>query len=321
MQPTGSLHIGNYLGALKNWVALQNSGAYNCYFTIVDLHAMTLNYDPRTIKERVKNLAIDYLSCGIDPNKSTIFIQSHIIEHTYLSWIFSTLTPIAELKRMHQFKEKAQQHQEAAMNTGLFTYPILQAADILIYKADTVPVGEDQKQHVELTRDIARKFNTAFGKTFPETEVLLTENPRVMSLTQPESKMSKSKGEKNYIALSDDAETIRKKIMGAVTDTGGEKGKMSSGVQNLFALLKAFAKDEIYNDLKDTYSNKTLPYRKLKETVADEIIKTLEPIAKRRRELEKDPNYVADILIAGTNRAQTTARKTLQEVREKTGLL
>src|SRR3989338_9261173 len=221
MRPTGDLHIGNYLGALKNWVDLQNSDEYQCFFMIADLHAMSEQFDPKRLKDRVKNLAIDFLSCGIDPKKSTIFIQSHIIEHPYLSWIFNTLIPIAELKRMHQFKEKEGQYTN--INAGLFTYPVLQAADILMYKADTVPVGEDQVQHVELTRVIAKKFNHALGETFPKPRALLTPTPGVMSLTEPTTKMSKSKGKKNYIALSDSKDVIRKKIMSAVTDTGGDE--------------------------------------------------------------------------------------------------
>lgn len=320
IQPSGKLHIGNYVGAIKKWAALQNSGDYVCYFMIADLHACILNPKPRILRKNVHELAIDLIAGGLDPKKSTIFIQSHLPEHTYLSWIFSTLTSISELERMHQFKEKSAQ-KEVTINAGLFTYPILQAADILAYKGDLVPAGEDQKQHVELTRDIARKFNAVFGDTFPETQVLLTETPRVMSLTEPESKMSKSKGEKNYIALSDSAAVIRKKIMGAVTDIGAKKGKMSAGVQNLFTLLKAFAKDEVYNELKAAYNKKTLQYKELKKTLANEIIKTLQPIQKRRSELEKNTDYVAEVLIAGTKKAQLIAKNTLQEVREKTGLL
>lgn len=320
MQPSGQLHIGNYLGALKNWVALQNSGEYACYFMIADLHAMTAHYDAKVISERTKSLALDYLSSGIDPERTTIFIQSHIPEHTYLSWIFANLVPIAELKRMHQFKEKTASGTEAAMNAGLFTYPILMAADILIYKGDTVPVGEDQKQHVEITCDIARKFNNAFGKTFPEPELLLTPTPRVMSLTEPTAKMSKSKGEKNYIALSDEPAIIRKKILSAVTDTvPGEE--MSAGVKNLFTLLKAFARDTTtYRELVDAYNAKTLQYHTLKETLAEEIVATLAPIQGKRKELEARPETVAEILSEGTGRARRIAQETLAEVKEKVGL-
>jgi tryptophanyl-tRNA synthetase len=329
MQPTGMLHIGNYLGALKNWVALQNSGQYRCYFAIVDLHSMTLNFEAKLLKERVKNLALDYLSCGLDPAKSTILIQSHLPEHTYLSWIFSALVPIAELKRMHQFKEKTADGEESSINAGLFTYPILMAADILLYKADTVPVGEDQVQHVELARVIAKKFNYTFGQTFPEPEVLLTPTPRVMSLSEPTKKMSKSKGEKNYIALSDPPDVIRRKIMSAVTDVGptpsanGARSKtMSPGVKNLFTLLESFAVDQsIYNELKKSYSRNTLKYVDLKSIVAEEIIRTLKPIQEKRKELERDSEKVAEILIEGTKQARKVAEQNLAEVKEKTGLV
>jgi len=318
MRPTGKLHLGNYLGALKNWVELQNSGKYQCLFMIADLHAMSEKFTANKLSRRVRNLVIDYLSCGIDPEKSTIFIQSHILEHPYLAWIFNTLMPIAELKRMHQFKEKSQEDKQ--INTGLFTYPILQAADILIYKADTVPVGEDQKQHVELTRDIARKFNNKFGKTFPEPQTLLTPVPRVMSLTSPTSKMSKSKGEKNYIALRDNEKTIRKKIMSAKTDVG-PADKISPGVKNLFTLLKEFGTDNSYQNLMTKYQSRQLQYKKLKKTLADAIVNTLKPIQNKRAQLEKNPDQVAEILINGTKTARQVAQKTLQEVQKKCGLI
>ena len=319
MRPTGSLNIGNYLGALKNWVDLQNSGNYKCFFMIADLHAMSEKFEAEKLPKRLKNLILDYLACGIDPSKSTIFIQSHILEHTYLSWVFATLTPIAELQRMHQFKEKKDQYDQ--INAGLFTYPILMAADILIYKADTVPVGEDQTQHVEITRDIARKFNTAFGATFPEPKVLLTPTPRVMSLTEPTAKMSKSKGEKNYIALSDDETAVRKKIMSAVTDIGA-KGEMSPGVANLFTLLDIFASDrKIYDNLKTAYNSQNLKYQELKEILAQEITKTLKPIQEKRTELEQKSDQVSEILFEGTKIARAIAQVTIKEVREKCGLL
>ncbi|MFH1713352.1 MAG: tryptophan--tRNA ligase [Candidatus Jacksonbacteria bacterium] len=319
MRPTGSLHIGNYLGALKNWVDLQNSGNYKCFFMIADLHAMSEKFEAKKLPNRIKNLILDYLACGLDPNKSIILIQSHILEHTYLSWIFATLTPIAELQRMHQFKEKKDQYDQ--INAGLFTYPILMAADILIYKSDTVPVGEDQTQHVEITRDIARKFNNCFGNTFPEPKVLLTPTPRVMSLTEPTAKMSKSKGEKNYIALSDDEITVRKKIMSAVTDIGAN-GEMSPGVANLFALLDIFASDrKICDAFKAAYDSQNLKYQELKEALAQEITKILKPVQEKRAELEQKPDQIGEILFEGTKKARAIAQATLEEVREKAGLL
>ncbi|MBI4359668.1 MAG: tryptophan--tRNA ligase [Candidatus Jacksonbacteria bacterium] len=320
IQPSGKLHIGNYVGAIKNWATLQNSGDYTCYFMIADLHACILNPEPKILRRNVHELAIDLVAGGLDPKKSTIFIQSHLPEHAYLSWVFSTLTAISELERMHQFKEKSAQ-KEVAINAGLFTYPILQAADILIYKGDLVPAGEDQKQHVELTRDIAHRFNNVYGKTFPETKILLTKTPRVMSIADPTSKMSKSKGEKNYIALSDSPTIIKKKIFSAVTDTSPD-GTMSAGIKNLFTLLEAFTQDEkTYRELLNAYNAKTLQYRELKETLSEEIITVLAPIQEKRKELETHPETVAEILSEGTNKARRVAQETLKEVKEKVGLL
>src|SRR3989339_1253339 len=216
IQPTGLIHLGNYFGELKQRINLQKKN--DCYFMVVDLHALTIPQNSAQFKQNIESAILDYLAVGLDPKKCTLFVQSQVVGHTELAWILGTLTPLGELERMTQFKEKSSQHKQN-INAGLFTYPILQAADILLYKANTVPVGEDQVQHVELTRVIAKKFNNAFGMTFPEPQALLTPTPRVMSLTEPASTMSKSKGEKNYIALSDEPETIRKKIRSAVTDT------------------------------------------------------------------------------------------------------
>ncbi|OGY89691.1 MAG: tryptophan--tRNA ligase, partial [Candidatus Komeilibacteria bacterium RIFCSPLOWO2_01_FULL_45_10] len=234
IQPTGEIHIGNYLGALKNWVELQDK--YRCLYSIVDLHAITIDYHPATYQETILNTAIDLLAIGLDPKKSTIFVQSQVPQHAELCWLFNTLVPIAELERMTQFKDKAAEHKEN-INAGLFDYPVLQAADILLYKSEMVPVGQDQLQHLELTNTIVRKFNNKFGKYFEEIKPVINEGARVMSLTNPEKKMSKSLGPNNYIALSDAPEIIRKKIMSAVTDTGPTASAMSAGVKNLFDLL------------------------------------------------------------------------------------
>ena len=353
MQPTGALHLGNYLGALKNWVDLQNSGDYNCIFGIVDLHAMTIDYDPKKMPDNIVNLAIDYLACGIDPKKSLIFIQSHLPEHTELAWILNCLTPIAELERMTQYKDKSLQHKHN-INAGLFDYPVLMTADILLYKADTVPVGEDQIQHVEFSRIIARKFNNKFGKTFPEPKALLTKSARLMSLADPTKKMSKSLGPKHYIALSDTPKIIKQKIASAVTDSGrpsparlsratcpepsqgksregeGSRVGSSSGVKNLFNMLEVFAPASpassaggpvnIHKQLMDQYENNTLKYADLKTALADAIIKHLKPIQEKRRELENDKNKIAEILIQGEKKAQEIARKTMEEVRKKIGI-
>ncbi len=319
MQPTGELHIGNYLGALKNWVQLQNE--YECFFTVVDYHAMTIEYDPKTMPERIKNLVLTYLSAGLDPKKCHIFIQSHIPEHTELAWIFNTITPLGELERMTQFKDKSDQHRDN-INAGLLTYPVLMAADILLYKTIGVPVGEDQTQHIELSRIVARKFNKLFGKTFPEPKVMLTPTPRIMSLVEPEKKMSKSRGEKHYIGLFEDTDTIRKKIMNAVTDSSAGAKKMPAGVENLFALLAACgAETSLIANLMEQYNEKTLQYKDLKSTTADTVIAMLQPIQQRRKELEQDPGYVTDVIMEGTEIARAIAQQTMKEVKQKCGLL
>lgn len=315
MQPTGALHIGNYLGALKQWVDLQHE--YNSIFCIVDYHALTIAFEPKALRQRIIDLALDWLSAGIDPAKSIVFVQSHVAEHTELAWIFNSLTPLGELERMTQFKEKSSQHKQN-INAGLFTYPILQAADILLYKANTVPVGEDQVQHIELTRDIAHKFNNTFGKTFPEAKPLLTRTPRVMSLVEPEAKMSKSKGDKHYIALTDSPSIIRAKVKSAVTDTAG--GSKAAGVANLLTLLAEFGAKATVDNMAQDHKNGTLKYSVLKEVVAEAIIKHLEPIQERRASLAKDKDKITGILLDGAERASAIAQKTMEEVRKKIGV-
>lgn len=315
MQPTGALHLGNYLGALKQWVELQNR--HRSIFCIVDYHAMTIPYRPKEMPKKIIELALDFLSAGLDPAKSIIFVQSHVPEHTELAWIFNTVTPIGELYRMTQFKEKSEQHKQS-VNAGLLTYPILQAADILLYKANLVPVGEDQVQHVELTRDIARRFNQAFGKIFPEPKPLLTKTARIMSLADPKSKMSKSKGEKHYIALTESPAVIQQKVRSAVTDTAGDS--KAPGVANLFTLLSEFGKSEIIQTLKHEHKRGTLKYSALKDEVAAAIIAHLKPIQEKRKMLAADKNKIAAILLDGAEQARTIAQKTMAEVREKIGV-
>ncbi|MBU3965192.1 tryptophan--tRNA ligase [Patescibacteria group bacterium] len=216
IQPTGELHIGNYLGALKNFVELQNR--YECFFFIADYHSITENYNPKEKSKQILNLAMDFLAAGLDPKKCVIAVQSDICEHTELAWIFNTITPMGLLERMTQYKDKAAR-QKQNINVGLFDYPVLMAADILIYKTGLVPVGQDQIQHLELSRNIAHLFNNKFGETFPEPKPILTETPKIMSLTDPTKKMSKSLGPKSYIGINDSPEMIKEKIKGAVTAT------------------------------------------------------------------------------------------------------
>jgi len=320
IQPTGNIHLGNFLGALKNWVRLQNEGRYQCIYSIVDYHAMTVKFDPGKIAERIKETAIVLLAVGLDPQKSIIFVQSTVPEHTELAWIFNCLIPIAELERMHQFKEKSEQN-KSDINAGLFTYPVLMAADILLYKSLFVPVGEDQKQHVELTRVIAKKFNNKFSAVFPEPETLLTNVPRVMSLAEPLKKMSKSLGDKHYIALTDSAEIVKKKIMSAVTDTGAG-AKISPGVANLFSLLEETAGDpNIALELKTAQIRGQLKYIDLKQAVFEAVWQTILPIQKKIEEIKNQPSILAEVLISGTVKAQKIAQETMKEVKEKCGIL
>lgn len=334
MRPTGAqLHLGNYLGALKNWVSLQ--AEYDCIFSIVDLHAMTTDLNVKALPERIFNVVLDYLSAGLDPKKCAIFLQSERLEHTYLAWILSCLTPMGELSRMIQYKEKSKEQGKTA-SVGLFTYPVLMAADILIYKAQFVPVGEDQIQHVEFTRIAARNFNRQFGNTFPEPNVLLTKTARVMSLADPTKKMSKSLGSKHYIALTDGLKTVRQKVMSAITDSAGSNQakqqsaaaakanltKMSPGVANLFGLWEACAGDKkTIAQFKIQQQAGKLKYADLKEIVAATISAMLKPIQERRKQLIANRDYAAEILIAGLEKTRRLAQATIQEVKEKCGLL
>lgn len=318
IQPTGQIHIGNYLGALKNWVDLQSQ--YNCLYSIVDLHAITIDYNPAEYQERILNTAMDLLAIGVDPKKSVLFAQSHVPQHTELCWYFNTLTPIAELERMTQFKDKSKEHKEN-INAGLFDYPVLQAADILLYKSEVVPVGQDQLQHLELTNTIVRKFNNKFGKHFEEIKPVISAGAKIMSLTNPEKKMSKSLGPNNLIALSDEPDVIRKKIMSAVTDTGPATDAMSAGVKNLFELLKLFSSTVAHQKLTAAYNNKTLKYSELKTELAEAIIKNLQPIQERKKKLAKNKKQVIKILADGAKKAGKIAGKNILEIKKKMGLL
>lgn len=315
IQPTGTLHIGNYFGAVKNYVALQDQ--YECFYSIVDYHAITVEHDPHELAKNTLEMARDLLACGLDPKKCALFVQSQVPEHTELAWILSAVTSYGDLQRMTQFKEKGETQE--FVSCGLFTYPVLQAADILIYKASKVPVGEDQIQHIELARRIARRFNARFGEIFPEPEALLTEAPRIMSPADPTRKMSKSLGPKHYIALTEPEESIREKIKTAVTDIGPRpQGEKSPGVANLFLLLKLTAPTEIYERFEADYATGTLKYEPLKRAVADYLVKALEPIRARRAQLKE--SEVREILYEGAKRARAVAKKTLEEARERIGV-
>ncbi|MBU4368885.1 tryptophan--tRNA ligase [Patescibacteria group bacterium] len=316
IQPTGELHIGNYLGALKNFVELQNR--YECFFFIADYHSITENYNPKEKSKQILNLAMDFLAAGLDPKKCVIAVQSDICEHTELAWIFNTITPMGLLERMTQYKDKAAR-QKQNINVGLFDYPVLMAADILIYKTGLVPVGQDQIQHLELSRNIAHLFNNKFGKTFPEPKPILTETPKIMSITDPTKKMSKSLGPKSYIGINDSPKAIKEKMKKAVTDIG-TTGKMTPAAENLFLLLKILGKPGHYEEFLSEHKKRTIKYSRLKEVLAQDIADYFAPFRAKRKELEAKPEYVKEVLAQGAARAKKIAAETMREVKEKIGL-
>ncbi|MDO8669758.1 MAG: tryptophan--tRNA ligase [Candidatus Buchananbacteria bacterium] len=305
IQPSGQLHIGNYLGALKNWVEIQNSGKYDCLFFIADYHSITENYDPKEKKEQIFNLAVDCLAAGLDPRKSVFFIQSQVPACTELAWVFNTITPVSELERMTQFKDKASR-QLKNINMGLFDYPVLQAADILIYKGVLVPVGEDQIQHVELTRDIARWFNHKYQTDYlPEAKPLLTKSARVMSLADPEKKMSKSLGAKHFLGIDESKEKILDKIKKAVST--------AEGIENLKAIYESFLED-MAGDFKPDKMGET------KAVMAAGIYNHFASFREKKQELLKNRSYVNKILAQGKKQAEKIATKTILEIKEIIGL-
>lgn len=322
IQPTGEIHLGNYFGAIQNWVHLQEE--YECVFSIVDYHAMTMPYQPVKLRENTWNLALDLVALGVNPDY--LCLQSLAPEHTELAWILGCFCSYGELSRMTQFKDKSKQVEEtdkdAFISAGLFTYPVLQAADILIYRADYVPVGEDQRQHLELTRNIAERFNGTVGKDYFVTpEILLTETPKIMSLADPTKKMSKSLGEKHYVGAFEKIESMQKKVRSAVTDTGGEAtDEMSAGVRNLFTLLKASGKTESHHELFTQHQHGTLKYADLKQAVADGLAQMMAPFIERRAEIQADKKAMKERIKASSAAIRLRAQQTIKEVKELTGL-
>jgi len=317
VQPSGNLHVGNYLGAIKNFVVLQDSGKYDMYIFIADLHSLTETISPEKRQDNITCLAAELLAAGLDPEKITLFVQSHVPEHSELAWVFNCVTPMTELERMTQFKDKSQQ-QVKNINAGLFTYPVLQAADILLYHGQRVPVGQDQVQHVELTRDIARWFNRRYMKYFPETKTLLTEVPKVMSLLEPEKKMSKSLGEGHTIDLADEPKVIAKKVKKAVTATSG--GGQAPGVANLLLLLEKFVDKEVYNEFVKAEKAGSIRYGDLKTAVSQAVGEYFTDFRAKRKELLADHDKLAEILITGADKARPIAQKTMGEVRKLVGM-
>jgi tryptophanyl-tRNA synthetase len=322
IQPSGELHLGNYLGAVLNWVHLQER--HRCLFGVVDYHAMTVPFDAETLRERTWQMGLDLIACGLDPDRCLLLVQSLVPEHTELAWIFSCITPYAWVAKMTQFKDKSRQVEEAgaSISTGLFAYPVLQAADILIYKAHKVPVGQDQDQHLELARDVARAFNRQFGETFPEPKPIHTATPKILSPADPTKKMSKSLGPKHTIGVFEDAASIRRKVKSAVTDTGepAEGEALSPGVTGLLTLLEAAGRTEEAREFRADYERGQRRYAPLKEAVAEALVELTEPLRERRRELRADRKRVKERLKESSARARDIARRTLAEVRERVGL-
>jgi tryptophanyl-tRNA synthetase len=329
IQPSGHLHLGNYLGAIKNWVNLQDE--YDSIFCVVDLHAITVPQDPEELREKTIEVAKIYLAAGIDPKKSAIFIQSHIPEHAELAWILNTVATIGELSRMTQFKDKVlprgmmfsasvESAQTFTANIGLFDYPVLMAADILLYDTNLVPVGEDQLQHIEITRTLANRFNKKFGETFVVPEPFITkEGMRIMALDDPEKKMSKSaESEYNYIALTDSEEVVRRKIKKAVTDSGTEikytddKPALRNLI-NIYSLLS----DKKPREIEKMYAGKG--YADFKKDLADVIVNFLKPFQKKYD--ARTDEEVLNILKEGAEKVRPLARKKLEEVKKKVGFI
>lgn len=318
VQPTGSLHIGNYFGAIKQWVNLQEEN--DCFFCIVDLHAMTVPYDKERFQEMILEKAIVYLAAGLKPEKVSIFIQSTVKEHTELCWFLNTITPLGELYRMTQYKEKSTKSKQNE-GAGLLNYPILMAADILLYDTQIVPVGEDQKQHVELARDIARRFNNRFGETFTIPKEILPKNgARIMSVADPKKKMSKSDTKENSISLFDTESEIRKKIKSAVTDnykTIKYDKVRRAGMSNLLTIYSVLTERDIASVEKEM---KGITYKSFKEELADLLVEKLEPFRRKKEELLGREVYVKEILKQGENRARKIASAKMEEVRSKMGI-
>ncbi|MBK8348734.1 MAG: tryptophan--tRNA ligase [Saprospiraceae bacterium] len=323
IQPTGDMHLGNYFGAVKNWVDLQEK--YKCYYGVVDYHAMTMPYDVNKLRTNTWDLITNLVAVGVKPEN--LFIQSLVPEHTELGWILNCFCSYGQLTRMTQFKDKSNQVKDGGkedfISVGLLDYPVLQTADILIYKADFVPVGKDQEQHLELARDIAQRFNTQVGKEyFVLPEPLYTETPKIRSTADPVKKMSKSAGEKHYINAFADEATIRRQIKSAVTDSGDTpQGTMAEGIQNLFELIKAAGWKSEYDQLMETYYAGTLKYVDLKQVTADALVQMTSDFIVKKKEINADKRKLKDQVRQSSIEIRRIAQDTLKEVKDLVGLL
>ncbi len=326
VQPSGNITLGNYLGAIKNWVSLQEE--YRCIYAMMDLHAITVRQNPQELRKRTLDLLKIYIACGIDPEKSLLFIQSQVPHHAQLAWVLNCYTYMGELSRMTQFKDKSSKHADN-INAGLFTYPVLMASDILLYQADLVPVGKDQMQHIEITRDIAERFNGVYcqegNPVFKIPEGFMPKaGAKVMSLTEPTKKMSKSdENPKAYISLLDDLNVIEKKIKSAVTDSEGvieyrPDDETKAGINNLLTIMSAVTGKEI-NKIVAEYQGKG--YGDFKKDVAEAVVEEIRPIRARYDELSNDKQYLVDICEKGAIEASKIAGRTLSKVYKKVGFV
>ncbi|WP_166355355.1 tryptophan--tRNA ligase [Phytoactinopolyspora limicola] len=321
MQPTNaSLHLGNYLGALRQWAAMQ--GDYDAFYCVVDLHAITAGHDPAQLRERTRVTAAQYIAGGVDPERSTLFVQSHVPEHAQLAWVLSCITGFGEASRMTQFKDKSSRQGAEATTVGLFTYPVLQAADILLYQADQVPVGEDQRQHIELTRDLGGRFNSRFGATFTLPEPYIPETTaKIYDLQDPTAKMSKSVAGSGLVEMLDDPKTIEKRIKSAVTDTGRDivaDRENKPGVTNLMTILSAMSGRPVAQIEQDFDGR---GYGDLKKEVTSAVMDIVIPFQERVRELLDDPAELDALLAKGAAKAREVSAPTLHDVYRKVGFL
>lgn len=320
IQPSGHLQIGHYVGAIKNWINLQNQ--YHCLFSLVDMHAITVTQDPAALRERCYELLALFIACGLDPEKNIIFVQSHVSAHAELAWILNCFTNMGELNRMTQYKDKSKRF-ASNLNAGLFDYPVLMAADILLYQTNLVPVGHDQKQHLELTRDIAIRFNNSYGSIFTVPEPYIPKiGGRIMSLQDPSKKMSKSDPDQtSYIALLDSPDVIFQKMKRAITDSGKEiyfNLEEKPGISNLLTLYSLIA-DKTIAELEQQYQN--AGYGTFKNDIAEALINFLTPVQQRYAELRRDSKKLQTILRYGAEAARESANKTLKQVHEVIGFI
>jgi tryptophanyl-tRNA synthetase len=319
IQPSGTSHLGTYLGALKNWVSVQEE--YESYFCIVDLHALTVPQNPKVLRANVREMAAIFIAVGLDPEQAVIFRQSRVSEHTELGWLLNCIARVGELTRMTQFKDKSQRGGAESASVGLYAYPVLQAADILLYNAHLVPVGEDQRQHLELSRTLARRFNGLYGETFAVPEPMILETgARVMALDEPTQKMSKSAPTPaGYIALLDEPDVIRRKIRRAKTDSGTEVVATPDkpALTNLLGIYAGLT-DRSVPEIEDQYRGKG--YGDFKKDLAEVVVESLSPIRERTLELLDDPRELDEVLEAGAEKARGVARSTLHDAWAKLGL-